>query len=338
MAKDDSAQNSAYDPQALLNAQPVSIVIIDPASYKVLYQNTTSQTQFGNLADQTCHNTIAGCATPCSFCKAPEALQTGRVTSTEVELPNKQWLLVQWSKLSTNDGQSHLVETFTDITSLKREQERARTLNLQLQEANRQLTHLNQQLKDKSIRDGLTGLFNHTYFQETIVQLCAQAKRTNSPLSLIFVDLDNFKQINDIYGHKAGDEVLHAMGWLLDSRQPGEQGKRIGRSSDVPARYGGDEFAIILPNTPVEGATVLAERLHRRIGTLMLLPELAALASTPLSLTASVGVASLPAHAKTSTELIIAADRAVYAAKAAGRNCVRVFDSSPNHSASAPRR
>ncbi|HET9962918.1 MAG TPA: diguanylate cyclase [Nitrospiraceae bacterium] len=325
MAQDDAADQLSYDPQALLNAQPVSLVIIDPVSYRVLYQNTTSREHFGPIADQPCHKSIAGSEAPCSFCQAPTAMQTGKTTSSEVQVPNGRWLLIQWTRVPAGNGQLHLVETITDITVLKREQERTQTLNAQLQEANRQLTHLNQQLKDKSVRDGLTGLYNHSYFQENIVQLCATAKRTNYPLSLIFLDLDNFKQINDVYGHKAGDEVLRAMGWLLDSRPASEPGKRIGRTSDVAARYGGDEFAIILPNTPVEGAAILAERLFRRIGTLMLLPELATLASVPFSLTASIGVATLPTHAHSPTELILAADRALYAAKAAGRNCIRLF-------------
>jgi diguanylate cyclase (GGDEF)-like protein len=329
MAENDAARKLRYDPQALLDAQPVSLVIIEPATYKVLYQNTTSQSRFGPIANLTCHKSIVGNEAPCCFCQAPAAMRTGNTTSSEVQLPNGTWMLVQWTRVPAGGGQFHLVETITDITDLKREQERTHTLNARLQEANRQLTHLNQQLEDKSVRDGLTGLYNHSYFQETIVQLSATAKRVDCPLSLIFLDLDNFKQINDIYGHKAGDEVLRAMGWLLDSRQAMEPGKQIGRASDVAARYGGDEFAIILPNTPVEGATILAERLFRRVGTLMLLPELATLASVPFTLTASIGVASLPAHANTPTELMIAADRALYAAKAAGRNCVRVFAAGP---------
>ncbi|MFO0731245.1 MAG: diguanylate cyclase [Nitrospiraceae bacterium] len=132
---------------------------------------------------------------------------------------NGTWVLIQWSCVPTGDGQVHLAESITDITALKQEQARTNSLNIQLQEANRQLTHLNEQLRDKSVRDGLTGLYNHSYFQESIAQLAATAERTNSPLSLIFIDLDNFKEINDRYGHKAGDEVLRGMGWLLDSRQ-----------------------------------------------------------------------------------------------------------------------
>ncbi len=337
MSSPDQPNRPHYDPQSLLNAQPVSLVIIEPATYRVLYQNSASQDRFGRIEGQPCHQGIAGCDSPCTFCKAPAAIRTGRTTSNEVQLPNGDWMLVQWSHIPASDGQVHLIESITDITTLKREQARTNSLNVLLQEANRQLAHLNQQLEDKSVRDGLTGLYNQSYFQEAIVQLAATAKRTNSPLSLIFIDLDNFKQINDVYGHQAGDEVLRAMGWLLDSRHTLDPSARIGRSSDVPARYGGDEFAIALPNTPIEGAATLAERLFRRLTTLMLLPELATPAGTPFPLTASIGVAGLPIHAKTPTELIIAADQAVYAAKAAGRNCVRVYNAASAQSAPSSR-
>ncbi len=317
-----------YDPQALLNIQPVSLAIIDPVTYKVLYQNTASEDQFGNIADQLCHEKIAGCATPCSFCQAPDALHSGATRSSEVQLPNSQWVLVQWSALETIQGKVHLVETITDITPLKRQQQESDMLNRRLEEANRQLAHTNRQLADRSVRDGLTGLYNHSYLQEMLHQLAAHAHRTHTPLSLIFLDLDHFKTINDLYGHAAGDQVLQAMGWLLDSRQPNDRGRRIGRTSDVAARYGGDEFVLLLPNTDMEGARALAELLYHRVTTLTLLPELAAFTSPPLSLTCSIGVASLPAHAQTSTELMAVADRAVYLAKAAGRNCIRVFSPS----------
>lgn len=325
MTDSDNRGHASYDPQALLNTQPVSLVIIDPVTYKVLYQNSTSRMKFGPIANETCHAKIAGCATPCSFCKASEALQTGETVSNEVELPTEEWLLVQWSKVETTHGQTHLVEAITDITELKRRQQLTDTLNRRLEETNRQLSHLNRQLEDRSVRDGLTGLYNHSYFQEVLAQLCAQAQRDNQPLSLLFLDLDHFKHINDTYGHAAGDQVLQAMGWLLGNGQTNEQGRYLNRTSDVAARYGGDEFALLLSNTPLGGAVTLAERLLRRVAALSFLPELSALTSPPLSLTCSIGVAAFPVHATNPADLVAAADRAVYAAKASGRNRVCPF-------------
>jgi len=311
-----------YDPQALLNSQPVIITVIDPFTHRAVFQNHTSLTKFGDISDQSCHEKIAGCPTPCEFCKMPEAVQQNRLTANEVPLPNEEYLLVQWAPVKTESGDVHVVETITDITAYKRQQVRTDQLVKKLSDTNRELLHTNEQLRDQSARDSLTGLFNHSYFQDTLVHMCAQAVRSLKPLSLLFIDLDNFKQINDTYGHAAGDQVLKEMGWLLDSQQT--PGRSLARASDIAARYGGEEFALILPETSMDGALSAAERIRHRVTTLLLLPELAALANQHLSLTCSIGVASFPIHAASASALVQAADAAVYVAKRAGKNCVRM--------------
>jgi len=317
-----SSDHPHYDAKALLNSQPVIITVIDPLTHKVVFQNHTSQAKFGDISNQTCHEKIAGCPVPCEFCKMPEAVETGKPTASEVPLPKDEYLLVQWAKVDTNNGSTHIVETITDITSFKRQQAQTDLLVKNLSETNRDLLHVNQQLRDQSTRDSLTGLYNHSHFQQTLVQWCAQALRSMRPLSLLFIDLDDFKYINDTYGHAGGDQVLREIGWLLDSQQGPTLG--IARSSDFAARYGGDEFALILPDTSMNGAMSVAERLQHRMMTLALLPELAKLANPPLSLTCSIGIATFPIHASISSDLIVAADIAVYAAKNAGKNCVRM--------------
>ena len=240
-------------------------------------------------------------------------------TASEVPLPNDEYLLVQWAQVQTSNGQTHVVETITDITAIKRQQSEAEGLVKKLSNTNRDLMQANQLLRDQSIRDSLTGLFNHSHFQETLVQLCALALRAMRPLSLLFIDLDNFKQINDAYGHTMGDQVLRELGWLLDSQQA--PGRGMARASDFSARYGGEEFALILPDTSMEGALSAAERLRHRVTTLTMLPELTALNT---HLTCSIGVATFPIHASIPSDLIVAADRALYMAKTAGKNCVRM--------------
>jgi signal transduction histidine kinase/CheY-like chemotaxis protein len=111
---------SSYDPRELLNAQPVIVSVIDPQTYRVQFQNETGLNKFGDISGQTCHEKIAGCPAPCAFCKMPEAVNTGKMTMNEVPLPNNQWVLVQWSKAVTADGQTHVIETITDITERKR--------------------------------------------------------------------------------------------------------------------------------------------------------------------------------------------------------------------------
>ncbi len=120
MAELANQSRPSYDPQELLNAQPVIVSVVDPATYTVQFQNATGLKKFGDISGQTCHEKIAGCLTPCAFCKMPEAVSTGTMTMNEVALPDNQWLLVQWSKAVTADGQTHVIETITDITARKR--------------------------------------------------------------------------------------------------------------------------------------------------------------------------------------------------------------------------
>lgn len=330
MPKSKPSKPARYDPQVLLNSQPVIVTVIDPSSYKAVFQNQVSLTKFGNISNQTCHEKIAACSTPCAFCKMPEAVQTGRITTSEVPLPNDEYLLVQWSKAPTADGRVHVVETITDITQSKRQQKKAEILNQKLEAANRALVKLNHELTERSLRDGLTGLYNHTHFRDILNQTFALFERSGAPLSLLFVDLDNFKAINDIYGHSVGDQVLRAMGRLLDNRQSNKGGQQFWRTSDVTARYGGEEFAVLLPDTSSEGAVVFAERLRQRIMAIGLLPELVTQGTPLFPLTCSVGVASFPTDATTSAELLMAADSAMYLAKHACKNCVKVFDRKRN--------
>ena len=104
-----------------------------------------------------------------------------------------------------------------------------------------------------AIRDGLTSLYNHRHFYDRLEEEFSRSGRYNVPLSLVFFDIDDFKRINDIYGHTHGDQVLKKIGQLM---------KSVARESDIPARYGGEEFAVLLPNTAEEGAFDLANRIH----------------------------------------------------------------------------
>jgi diguanylate cyclase (GGDEF)-like protein len=315
-----------YDPRVLLNSQPVIVTVIDPNSYKAIFQNQVSLEKFGNMTNQTCHEKIAACSSPCAFCKMPEAVQTGQITASEVPLPNDEYLLVQWSRAQTTDGRIHVVETITDITNVKRQQHQTQILNDKLEAANRELVILNQELKESSLRDGLTGVYNQTHFRDALQQGFTRAERFGAPLSLLFLDVDNFKTINDVFGHTTGDQVLRAIGRLLDNRHSRNEGPQIWRASDVTSRYGGEEFAVLLSDTPDEGAVAFADRLRQHIMGLIRLSELEALAALSFPLSCSIGVATFPTDATTSTELIMAADTAMYAAKQAGKNCVKMFN------------
>jgi two-component system, cell cycle sensor histidine kinase and response regulator CckA len=115
-----------YDAQTLLNSQPVIVSVIDPLTHQIQFQNDTGLKKFGNIAGHSCYEKIAGCPSPCTFCRMPEALTTDTVVSQEVGLPGDKYLLVHWSKAATVDGKTHVIETITDITEHKRTEQALR--------------------------------------------------------------------------------------------------------------------------------------------------------------------------------------------------------------------
>jgi len=115
-----SSEHPQYDARSLLNSQPVSVAVIDPATYRVEFQNETGFKQFGDIAGQTCYEKIAACPAPCSFCRMSEALATDSVVSQEVALPGDKHLLIHWSKAAAENGRTHVIETIVDVTEHKR--------------------------------------------------------------------------------------------------------------------------------------------------------------------------------------------------------------------------
>jgi diguanylate cyclase (GGDEF)-like protein len=161
--------------------------------------------------------------------------------------------------------------------------------------------------------DGLTELANRREFEDSLANEISRAERFGGSLALILADLDNFKQVNDRFGHQAGDEVLRTFADIL---------RETVRDIDVAARYGGEEFAILLPQTDISGAERLAERLRGAVET----RPTAHAQGIPVVVTSSFGVASFP-EAGTAPGLFAAADEALYRAKRAGKNCVVCADS-----------
>lgn len=174
---------------------------------------------------------------------------------------------------------------------------------------------LRQVLRDQSIRDPLTGMYNRRYMEETLAREMARAQRNGQSLSVVAADLDNFKRINDVYGHPAGDAVLRAAARQMSA---------MVRTCDVACRQGGEEFALILANCGKQDALAKAQQICEALRTLVIRE-----AGQPISVTASFGVASMPEDGGQPALLLQAADRALYAAKRAGRNRVVAFDSSP---------
>lgn len=166
---------------------------------------------------------------------------------------------------------------------------------------------LHQEKERQAVTDGLTGIANRRSFGETLAREFERAKRYEQPLSLVVIDMDFLKVINDSFGHQIGDEAIRQIGRIL---------KQSSRSIDLAARYGGEEFCLLLPNTEIKMAEQFAERLRRLINDVHI--------EGPGHISASMGVASYPLHASDPDALFRKADEALYEAKQAGRNLVKV--------------
>jgi diguanylate cyclase (GGDEF)-like protein len=162
-----------------------------------------------------------------------------------------------------------------------------------------------------SVTDDLTRLYNSRYLNLVLRRETKRASRSGRPLSLLFIDLDGFKLVNDTYGHLSGSRALVEAGAII---------RGCARETDVVARFGGDEFSVILPDTGSEGAVAVASRIRDRIGSHGFL----AADGLAVPLTASIGVATLPDVAASAEELIRAADTAMYRVKAAGKNGIHI--------------
>jgi diguanylate cyclase (GGDEF)-like protein len=166
-----------------------------------------------------------------------------------------------------------------------------------------------EEVEHRARTDFLTGLPNHRFFQATLTTELGRAQRHNHPLSLLIIDLDFLKEVNDRFGHPSGDMVIRTIAETI---------RNTCREIDFPARYGGEEFTVILPETPLAGAIQAADRIRLRIAA----EEFAGIGS----ITASIGVSCYPVNALSKEDLIRVADQALYIAKNGGRDRVAYFN------------
>jgi diguanylate cyclase (GGDEF)-like protein len=197
---------------------------------------------------------------------------------------------------------------------LQRKQGQIERANADLTRANQDLHRNNETLEQLSFTDGLTRLHNHRYFQDRLRIEAKRSDRSQEPLALLLLDIDDFKLLNDRHGHAVGDEVLRRVGTMLNNTV---------RETDLPARYGGEEFAVLAPRTDVEGAVLLGEKVRAVVSRARFL-GIELTDSNGLDVTVSVGVSVYAGDAK---RFFNEADRALYQAKGSGKDCVIVFES-----------
>jgi diguanylate cyclase (GGDEF)-like protein len=171
---------------------------------------------------------------------------------------------------------------------------------------------LRESLRNQSICDPLTGLFNRRYMEESLEREFSRANRHKSSVAIVMLDLDHFKRFNDTFGHQAGDELLRALGDLL---------KKNTRSQDIACRYGGEEFALVLSDSSLEGAYKRAEILRQQVKQLSVEYD----GKTLGAVSVSMGVAVFPDHGTTMGDVLRASDQALYSAKREGRDRVSVW-------------
>jgi len=173
--------------------------------------------------------------------------------------------------------------------------------------------YLRESLRQQSIRDILTGLFNRRYMQESLERELSRAEREKIPVGVIMFDIDNFKDFNDVYGHDGGDALLHQLGTFLLKKT---------RGGDIVCRYGGEEFVVVLPSASLENTRIRAEEIRKGVKDLLVYHL-----GKPMRIcTLSLGVSAFPERATTSESLIKSADTALYSAKSEGRDRVVVAD------------
>ncbi len=197
-----------------------------------------------------------------------------------------------------------------DVTEQHEMEDATRAINEHLMERLGEINGLQEQLRKQAIHDALTGLYNRRYLDEMLDRELARSRREGPPLTIIMLDIDHFKKLNDTYGHPAGDEVLKSLADLL---------LRNSRAEDIPCRYGGEEFLLVLPNMGRHDALARAEQWRHEFETMRI-----AFADITMRSTISIGIATFPEHGQTQSALIEAADKALYAAKHNGRNRVEI--------------
>lgn len=227
---------------------------------------------------------------------------------------------------SGEKGRYHAIFSIQDVTSLTEaienyslehrkllaEMEERRKIEVELQRSAGELQRLNKVLKERSIRDGLTGLYNHRHFYQTLRRDFLLARRHETDMACVLIDLDFFKKVNDAYGHTFGDSVLKGVA---------RQIRVNARKTDVVSRYGGEEFAVLLPSTDIAGARVFAEAVRERIAGLEFRNG-----GETVRITASIGIATLWEHRPAAPQkLLDCADIALYRAKELGRNRIAVY-------------
>jgi diguanylate cyclase (GGDEF)-like protein/PAS domain S-box-containing protein len=279
------------------------IVDLNPAMQEIL------QAESASLLGSSASEILTG------WMNNVDQLINGSETRTELRTPNAPTRYLDMRVTPLYDHHQRLngrLMVFRDVTERKQVEKKLRYANERLQSQLIEIGTLQSKLRAQAVRDPLTNLFNRRYLDETLDRELARSAREGYPVCVIMMDIDHFKQVNDTYGHEAGDQILKSLATTLITQN---------RRGDFACRYGGEEFVIVMPNIQVETAYQRAEYFRTCLGSLNV-----QYGSFNLTTTLSIGIACYPSNGEDRESVLRAADRALYGAKKAGRNQVFTYD------------
>lgn len=300
-----SSEPSRFDYwDTVFDAIPFPIYVVDAATHELIVVNRAMRQRTGGQAGELCYKAIYRKDEPCLFCAVPRLLANAQPIGSSLILEyfndlDDRWYQLQESLISWFDGRAAKHSVAIDVSELKEAQNA-------LAEAHAELSLKTRELERLVATDDVTGLSNRRRLYDALALETERAGRYQSPVSLLMIDVDRFKLVNDNFGHQVGDRTLRAMAEILCGGV---------RKLDMAGRWGGEEFMVICPNTTASDAMVLAEKLRGAVET----HEFPVIGG----ITCSFGVAQLR-QGEGLEKLFGRADAALYRAKEAGRNRVEL--------------
>lgn len=295
--------------------------IIDLSNREVLYANKSMKAIMVDSSETKCWQSIYGQNDICSWCRADELI--GMVDNKKDDKPiyefehfneyMNRWYKVQKKVTKLEDGKKVLISILVDITSQKESQGKLISAQVKLAQKAQKLKEAQKELERLTLIDPMTNLYNRRYFLEASKVSFELAKRNGEELSVLMLDIDNFKNINDTYGHKAGDEVIVTLADKL---------VEYTRKNDLLFRFGGEEFVVLLLDTDIDEASNIAQNIREKIEKL----TIDITDAKEIKFTVSIGVSKVCIDDSCTTEdAVNRADKALYEAKNSGRNRVVVY-------------
>ena len=303
-----------------------AVSVIDLENYTVIYANQAMKNIMADLSAKNCWESIHGLSAPCMWCKAStlqkKAEHDRHTSQTTInsnyiiyenfnEIANR-WYQLQEKVVKLSDGKDILISFALDISIQKEAQSKLIETHVKLNNQTNALKEAQEKLKELANKDSLTNLYNRRYFSEIAKNIIELSKKERASIGVLMIDIDNFKPINDTYGHNVGDEVIKSLANILVAKT---------RVEDVVSRIGGEEFVVLLINSNIEDSKLVAQEIVNTVQENITIVD-----DIEIKYTISIGVDEFDYDLdKDIDKTIIRADKALYRAKNSGKNRVEVL-------------